>query len=105
MSKNDLKKEKRLSKFAGDTFEDIKHTKLSADQKVIVDKIMAFTGRPGGAVRKIVDEDGPEREGFLKMFRKTVGPFDALVEASDGCITAAQAAFRSAHMGAVRAKR
>jgi len=33
---------------------------------------MTFTERPVGAVRKIVDEDGPEREEFLKMLRGTV---------------------------------
>jgi len=104
VSTNGSKKENRLTKFAGYTFEDIKRTKPSADQKAIVDKIMAFTVQPVGAVRKVVDEGGPEREGFLRMLRGTAELFDALVEASDGCITAAQVAFRSAHMGTVRAQ-
>ena len=65
-------KESCRPKFEEDTFEDIKRTKPSADQKVIVGKIMAFTERPVEAVREIVDEDGLEREEFLKMFRDTV---------------------------------
>ena len=94
-------KKARAGEFANATFADIENTEPSADQKVIVDKIMDCMVRPIGAVRRIVDEDGPEREEFLKTFRDTVELFDALVEASGGCIIAAQVAFRCAHMRAV----